>query len=229
MRSRTLSASLAALIVGAVLAACGSSSSASGNGVASKSATAILAAAQQAASTLSSVHISGAAKANGLPLTLDLTLSNKGGEGTITESGLSFQVRSLGQSLYINASPAFWTKFGGAAVAKLLAGKWLQTSQSGEFSSLGALTSKQEIFGQMLTGQTDIAKGAQSTVDGRPVIALVYKTKNGGTLYVATTGKPYPIEVTNTGSNGGAIRFDQFNAPVTISVPANAINLSQLK
>ncbi len=229
MSSRILSASLAALVAAAALAACGSSSSASGNGVTSKSATAILDASQQAAATLSSVHISGAARAGSLPLTLDLTLSNTGGEGTISESGLSFQVRSLGQSLYLNASTAFWTKTAGAAAAKLLAGKWLKTSQSGEFSSLGALTNKQSIFSEMLSGKTDIAKGAQSTVDGQPVIALIDKTKNGGTLYVATTGKPYPIEVTNSGSSGGAIKFDQFNAPVTISVPANAIDLSQLK
>ncbi len=200
--------------------------SSSGNGVASKTPTEILAAAQQAASSLTSVHISGAAKASGVPLDLDLTLSNEGGEGTISENGLSFQVRSIGQSLYINASPAFWTKYGGGAAATLFAGKWLKTSQSGQFSSLGALTSKQAIFGQMLTQHHQIVRGGVSTVDGQTVIALIDKSKNGGTLYVATTGKPYPVEVTNS---GGAIEFDRFNQPVTIAVPANSVDLSQLK
>lgn len=229
MRSRTCAASLAALIASSALAACGSSSTASGNGVAAKSPTEILTAAQQAASSLTSVHISGAAKASGVPLDLDLTLSNKGGEGTISENGLSFQVRSIGQSLYINASPAFWTKSGGPAAAKLFAGKWVKTSQGGQFSSLGALTSKQAIFSQMLTEKDQIAKGGLSTVDGQKVIALIDKSTSGGTLYVATTGKPYPIEVTNSGASGGAIKFDQFNQPVTIAVPANSVDLSQLK
>ena len=70
-------------------------------------------------------------------------------------------------------------------------------------------------------------KGAITTVNGHKVIAVNDTTK-GGTLHVATTGKPYPIEVQKKGSEGGRIAFDHYNEPVSLSAPANAVDLSQL-
>ena len=52
---------------------------------------------------------------------------------------------------------------------------------------------------------------------------------HGGTLYVSTTGKPYPIEITKSGSSGGKISFDRWNAPVALAAPKNAIDLAQLQ
>ena len=54
------------------------------------------------------------------------------------------------------------------------------------------------------------------------------KTK-GGTLYIATTGKPYPVEISKGGSGGGKINFDRWNAAVTVAAPANAIDVAQLQ
>ena len=62
---------------------------------------------------------------------------------------------------------------------------------------------------------------------GHKVIAVNDKS-NGGTLYVATTGKPYPIEIVKSGSDGGRVEFDRFNQPVTLTPPANAIDVSKL-
>lgn len=230
MRSRTCAAPLAALLTAVVLAACGGgSSSSTGNGVASKSATEILADASKAAQSLSSVHILGTSVSSTQPLMLDLTLAGKDGEGTISENGLSFRIKSVGSYLYINASASFWQHFGNATAAKLFADKWLKAPATGQFASLAALTDKQEIFTQMLAHQGQLSKGKTSTVNGQPVIALTDTSKGGGTLYIATTGKPYPIEIANSGTSGGHILFDQFNAPVTVTAPAKTVDLSQLK
>jgi hypothetical protein len=59
-------------------------------------------------------------------------------------------------------------------------------------------------------------------------VIAVKDTTNGGTLYVATTGEPYPIEVVKNGSAGGQIAFDPFNQPVRLTPPSNAIDISQL-
>jgi hypothetical protein len=50
-----------------------------------------------------------------------------------------------------------------------------------------------------------------------------------GTLYVATTGTPYPLEILKKGGSGGSILFDRWNQPVTLTAPANAININQLQ
>jgi len=53
--------------------------------------------------------------------------------------------------------------------------------------------------------------------------------KNGGTLYVATTGKPFVIKLEAAGSSGhGQITFSHYNRPVHATKPAGAINLAQL-
>ena len=59
--------------------------------------------------------------------------------------------------------------------------------------------------------------------------ARVTDASHGGTLDVATTGKPYPIQIRKSGKGGGKISFDRWNAPVTLAAPKNAIDLSQLQ
>jgi hypothetical protein len=41
-------------------------------------------------------------------------------------------------------------------------------------------------------------------------------------------GEPYPVEVVKSGPQGGRIVFDRFNESVSLTAPANAIDISQL-
>ena len=228
MRLRLASAIVSALMLLAV-AACGSSGSGSSNGIASKSPDQIVAAATNAVSNVSSVHVAGAVPNANQPITLDLSLVNgKGGKGSMSESGLSFQIVALGQEVYINGSSSFWTKFGGAPAAQLLSGKWLKAPATGQLASLATLTNGHKLFGQLLSSHGKLEKGKATTIQGQPAIPITDAT-NGGTLYVATTGKPYPIEIVKSGSGGGHIVFDRFNQPVSLTAPAKAIDISQLK
>ena len=82
---------------------------------------------------------------------------------------------------------------------------------------------------KLLGAHGKLAKGSHTTVNGRKVIG-VRDTTNGGTLYVALTGNPYPIQIVKTGgTSGGQVNFDQFNQPVALTPPANAIDISKLK
>jgi hypothetical protein len=236
MRRRLVPTAVSALIALA-LAACGgggsssssSHSSGSSNGVASKSPDQIVSAATSAVAGATSVHVSGSVLSSGQHLALDLNLvSGKGGKGSMSQNGRGFQIVAIGQELYINGGSAFWRTFGGSAAAQLLSGKWLKAPASGQLSSLASLTDVQKLFTQLLASHGRLAKGNPATVRGRQAIA-VHDTTNGGTLYVATTGKAYPIEIVKMGSQGGQIVFDHFNQPVSLTAPARAIELSQLK
>jgi hypothetical protein len=211
------------------LAGCGGSGS-SGNGVASKSSEQIVAATKAAADSASSVHVAGSVVSGGAPLTLDLTLAaGKGGRGQISTNGLSFQLIQVEGSAYISGSPAFYRHFAGPSAAQLLQGKWLKApATTGELAAISSLTDLRKLVDTSLAGHGTLVKGATTTVNGQQAIALK-DTAKGGTLYVATTGQPYPIEIEKGGAEGGKITFDRWNAPVTLAAPANAVDINKLK
>lgn len=206
------------------LAACGGSS---GNGVASRSPDQIVSASGSAVTHAKSVHVSGTITTSGVPLTLDLSLlSGQGGRGSISEAGLSFQLVDVGRTVYIKGSPTFWQHFGGAAAARLIGDRWLKAPDSGQFASIATLTDLHQLFGALLLKHGGLTKLGTSTVNGQRVVGITNKSQ-GGILYVATNGPPYPVELKKQGG-GGQIVFDRFNQPVTLTPPANSISLSQL-
>jgi hypothetical protein len=219
---------LSFVFVLAVLAGCGGSS---GSGLASKSPAEIVAAAKAAADGASSVHVSGSSVAGGTPITLDLTLvAGKGGRGRLAENGLSFELIEIGDTIYINGSPAFYSHFAGSAAAQLLQGKWLEASVSNaSFAGLSSLTDLPKLLGAALaTNAKALVAVGTTTVHGQAVVG-VRDTSQNGTLYVATTGPAYPIEISKSGTSGGSITFSEWDKPVTLTAPANAVDIEQLK
>ncbi|MHB8492536.1 MAG: hypothetical protein ACYDA6_10050, partial [Solirubrobacteraceae bacterium] len=178
----------------------------------------------------SSVHISGSASSNGTPLSLDLELvSGQGAQGTVAEHGLSFRLVELGGYIYINGSPAFYSHFGGAAAAQLFKGKWLKApANQKEFASLSSLTNLQALLSSLLSQHGSLSSAGTSTVAGQQAVGL-RDTTAGGTLYIATSGKPYPVEVSKGGTESGTITFDRWNGAVSLKAPANAIDITQLQ
>ncbi len=212
----------------AALGGCGGSS---GNGVASKSPTEIVAAAKAAADGASAVHVSGSTVTGGSPITLDLSLvTGKGGRGRLAENGLSFEVIEIDNTIYISGSSAFYTHFAGPAAAQLLHGKWLKASTSNaSFAGLSSLTELHKLLAAALTTDDKaLVAAGTSTVGGQPVVG-VKDTAQNGILYVATTGTSYPLEITKSGTGGGTITFSEWNRPVTLTAPTNAVDIEQLQ
>lgn len=233
MRWRISTWAAFAVFVASVISACGGSShnrvsSSSHNGIASKSPEAIVTAAMGAIDSARSVHVAGSIMSGGAPITLDLDLvSGQGGRGAMSESGLAFQVVVLNRVVYINGSQAFWRHYGGVLAALLLHGNWLKAPASGQFAPLGLVSNPRELFSTLLSNHGTLARGATTVVNGRNVVTVNDTTK-GGNLYVATMGKPYPVELVKSGPQGGRILFDRFNESVSLTAPANAIGISQL-
>ncbi len=214
---------LAGLAVVVALAGCGGSSS--GGGIASEPPQKILNDALAAANGLRTVHAAGTVNSAGQHISLDIQLvGGQGGQGQITLGGLSFKLVGLNHYAYMQAPPAVWEKAGApASAARQLQGKWLRTPATGQFASIASLTDIHTLFSQLLTRHgKKLTTGAESTVAGRKVVAV---KSDQGTLYVAATGKPYPVEVVKPGSDGGRIDFDRFNQAVTLAAPTNTINL----
>jgi hypothetical protein len=229
-RRRSLLASPLVLIalVALLLAGCGGSSS-SGNGVADKTPAQIIAATKAASDEAKSVHVAGSLVSGGTPITLDLNLiAGKGGKGQLSQSGLAFELIQIGGTVYIKGSSAFYKHIGGSAAAQLLEGKWLKASaSSSDFASIGQLTNLRQLIAQTLADHGTLTKTGTTTINGQKVVGVTDKT-NGGTLYIAASGKPYPVQISRSGSGSGAITFSRWNESVTLAAPANAIDLAQL-
>jgi len=216
------------LLVVALLAGCGSSSS-SNNGIATLPPAQIVMAAQSAADRAATAHVFGTVSSAGTSASLDMELvDGKGAEGRVVQDGLDLQLIRVGRFVYIKGNPAFYQRIGGETAARLLQGRWLKARATGGFSSLASLTNLDDLVDTALTSHGTLVRNGTTTVDGQRVVA-VDDLARGGTLYVATVGSPYPVEVLKHVGSVGRIVFDKWNQPVSLVAPTNAININQLR
>jgi hypothetical protein len=234
---------LTLLVAAALLAGCGGggggggstgggTTSASSNGEASKSPEQVLTDAKTVAAHATSVRLSGTVTSSGQKIGIDITIASSGSaKGSMTLGGASVQLVVTGGNAYIKASDAFYKQFAGAAgaaAAQLLHGKWLEGSAtSGQLKSLADFTSIDQLFSQVVASHGTLVNKGETTYQGQQAVAIYSKTKKG-TLYVAATGKPYPIALVGAGTDKGSIMFSNWNANVSITAPSGAINISQL-
>ncbi len=221
-RTGGVAAVLAALVL---LAGCGGSSS---NGEAKKSAADVVNDTRAAALAAGGVHVTGTIKDNGTLLTLDLQITNgHGGKGSMSENGLEFDLVRVGTKAYIKGSNAFLKKFAGAA-APLLSGKWLVgRADTGQLASLVPLTDITQLLKAVLGSHGALANRGETTYKGQKVVAIA-DTTQGGTLYVAATGKPYPVALVGGRSNSGSVTFTDWGSAVDVVAPKGAIDISKL-
>jgi hypothetical protein len=214
----------ALLVLAFVAAACGGGSKS--NGEATKSPEQVLVDAKNAALSAKAVRVSGSITDAGQPITLDITIvKDSGGKGTMSESGLKFEIIRVGDKAYIRGSDAFLRKFAGAAGAQLLSGKWLQGSAtSGNLAALAPLTDTATFFKGALGSHGTLKNDGETDYKGQKVVAIK-DTTQGGTLYVAATGTPYPIAI--VGKDKGTITFDNWNKTVPIAAPKGAVDMSK--
>jgi hypothetical protein len=206
---RALSTGLGAVTVCLVAAGCGSSSS--GNGVASKPPLQILQAAVGAMKAAKSVHISGTITKGTQTIVIDATtFSNGDVDGTFTESGNPAEIIKIGSTDYLKTNAAFYESTGApSSIANLMGGKWIELPDSS--AGFGNALTLIAVANSFQKNHGSVTPGGTSTLNGTPVVLVHSST--GGTLYVATTGTPYPLEVTNSSkkSGTGAITLTQWN------------------
>jgi hypothetical protein len=224
---------LALLLTAVLLAGCGGSGSkteSASNGEASKPPAQVLADAKAAATKADSVHVAGSIVSGGTPIKLDLSMAGgKGAKGSMSTNGLSFNLVRVGDTLYIKGSDEFYKHFAGAAVAQLLHGKWLKASATqGQLKSLAPLTNIGALFAGISANHGKLASKGATTYNGQKV-AEIRDTSDNSRLYVAATGKPYPVAIVG-GKQGesGTITFGDWNSDVSLSAPKDALDISKL-
>lgn len=214
----------AVALAGLALAGCGSSSS---NGEAGKPAAQVVADARAAAAGAKLVHVVGAGTDNGSPLKLDIWLARGRGKGHLEESGTSFDLVRIGKTVYIKGSDAFLRRFAGSAGVTLFHGRWLKGATSdAQLRSLVPLTDIEQFFEGVLGQHGKIVNKGETTRNGARVVEIRDATE-GGSLYVAAEGAPYPLAL-HGGGNQGDISFSAWNGTSTIAAPKDSLDLNSL-
>lgn len=207
----------------AALAGCGGGSREPSNGVASKPPRQILDVAVRALESAHSVHVRGSVDGEGRSVAVDLSLvAGEGARGTFDEGSDSVNVIAAGSRVYVQTgrrSPAG----AGASGAQTPAAGWASTSASdprlqgfADFRSLDALAQALDVWSSKLSKRV-------VTVGGRPAVAIRDEAGGGQTLYVATTGRPYPLALSQSGAMTGRFSFSQYGQPMAVTAPKNVI------
>jgi hypothetical protein len=222
-----LAGSLALLVL--ALAGWSEAARPSSNGEASKTPDQIIADVKAAVAQAKDAHIFGSGTSDRSKLTLDLHLvAGKGGKGRITTGALGFEIVRIGGRAYFQGDKAFLTHYAGKTAAELFLHTWFfASSRKGPFASFTPLTSLVKLTDSIFSDYGKLALGPPTTIHGRPAIALVDTTK-GGTLYIAATGKPYPLELAGGKGDSGSISFQDWDRPVTLAAPKRAIDYAKL-
>jgi hypothetical protein len=191
----------------------------------------LLAQSVAAAKSASSVRVIAIGIPNGgAKLGFDLHLvAGKGGAGTITMGKTRIHLVRTGRVAYFRAGPAFWRQYGGEAAAQLFAGRWVKMpSSTPGFQSLTQLTDISKFFTGLTGSHGALKFGGTKTVGRQQAVAIIDTSTSGGTLWVAASGTPYPLELTPP-SGPGVVRFVQWNTPMRVATPRSFIDLSKLK
>ena len=207
-----------------LVSACGSS--ASSNGEAKKAGSQVAKDAGAALTASGAVHATGSLTGSSTkqPIGLDIQLQSDGTSGTLMISGNKVDLISTGGTAYIKAPAGFFQGGGGpTAAASKLANRWVKLPASSGFESF-TLSSIAKNFAEPSAGKKVNAEVKTDTLDGKDVV--IASESDGTKLYVASTGKPYPLKLTGPSSgSGGTVTFSDFGKQQDIKAPAGAIDL----
>lgn len=225
MRSRNLAAALVLLAATLTAFGCGGSTT---NSVAAKSPRAIVAAALSAVNGASSVNVSGGVGDKAL-IAIDLHfVTGRGCAGHLTVNGrLGVDIVRIGSKMYLKGSAAFWRDYVDTAAARLVGGKWSMVSASeSDTATLASLTDLHKLLDPSAY-RGKLTKSTTMTLDGKKAVSVEGRLRIR--LFVAATGKPYPIEINALDAlDADRITFDEWNAPVTLTAPKDAIDIAQI-
>lgn len=147
-------------------------------------------------------------------------------------------------TLYFESDAAFWSQeiraatrlpagLGATALAARLAGRWIEVTgaQAATFTrGFGGLTQPGAFGKSLLAGSGSFVKLTPRSLRGTRVLPIV--SSSGGTVYIALSGPPLPVEVSGRAAVGSSsiVVAAVFAYPthLRISAPSGALTIAQI-
>jgi hypothetical protein len=199
----------------------------------------ILSRAQAALLQVQAVRIKATGGPNGGAFSADVRVqAHTGGVGTLTVPGgaggrtFTVQVITLGSTAYVKGDAAAWqTILGRTPTVPDIDQKWVKAgSDNIKLKTLTSFGDLAPIATGILALDTNVTRGGTSMIDGTPVVSVTGAGPTDATIYVATTGPPYPLRIAQAGGAAGQLDLAEFGQPVDVSAPpaADTIEASQV-
>ncbi len=220
------------------------SASTPGRGTASLSAKTIVSDALKALGAAKTLRIAGTIHTGAASVTLDVESVTGGARASGVMRSSTQQLGFVGSlafihldgASYVKADKAFWRSASGKApaarVVNALANRWihLDGKTGSELSaSLQLVTSPAALAGSLLSSARSakqLTKERPTRLGDREVVPV--RSSVGGTLYVAATGAPLPLEIAKpTGADSGTLVFS-YPRTVRVGAPSGAKSFSAL-
>jgi hypothetical protein len=169
-----------------------------------------------------SVQLKGTVTQSKSTVAIDASLFSNGDiNGSFVESGSTIDIVKIGPTDYLKTTAAFYKATGTpSAVATLMGGQWIEVPDS--TAGFGSKFGLSSFTDSLSSNEGSLTAGTTSTIGGQGVVSVHSST--GGTLYVATSGTPYPVEIVGAGvtSGTGTITFTQWNQAAVPTAPKGA-------
>lgn len=224
-RCRLLVSSAGLMLCGAMLGACGGGGS---SGLAGKSPKQIVALTKAALQSARSTTLTASIETQPRRVFFTLDVFQSGAaDGTFGTAAGQGSLVIVAHHVYLRGPVAFWEGLESvpAAEATKLAGRWIMLPENST-SSFSSLTLPGVIHALSGLHKKKITKLGPRTVDGRSAIGI--RAKSFGTMWVATSGTPYPLEVTQKTSTGhGTITFSNWGKNSPPTAPARSLTPAQ--
>ena len=192
------------------------------NGVQELGPKRILAQATKAAMSARSVRIVGESPS----ASLDLVVTKDASDGTRTAGDTTLKTRVVDGVIYIKADEAYWTEAFNKKKAKKIGDKWVAGELSNpKLKSFKQTSTMKPLLTQFLRLDESAQVGEVGVAQGQPAVPL---TASIGTLWVATTGTPYPLQLNSSPDQPevSEVTFTEWNKKVVIKAPPKKQTIS---
>jgi hypothetical protein len=198
------------------------------NGVAALEPKAIVDKAVAALDSAKSYSVKGEIASAGQKIGLDVKVVGDDVSGSASVNGVQVELLRVAGQAYLRGEEKFWQQLASArgATAQSVGDRWAKLS--------GKDSGFEEFFqiaepAELLKPDGTLTKGGTKAVNGVKAASVVDTGPDGGTLYVATTGEPYPLLLEGAAGQG-QVTFGDFGRRFDIKAPAAAdvIDLDEL-
>jgi hypothetical protein len=213
------------VLVLAALALSGCGADAKTNGLEKLSGGQVQRKAAAALGSAKSAHVKGTGVFGGYPVQFDQRISGTSTSGALAADGVRVEITKIGESTYVKGSGPALRKLGAsAAAARVGANRWLKLGP--KQVTLWEGFSLEELADQLVHDDSPVdPRVTQAKLDGRRVVVLTQR--NGSKLYVANSGRAYPVRGEYKGPAPARIDFTEYGTDFRITAPENAIDVAK--
>lgn len=148
-----------------------------------------------------SVRIQGLNKVPGGFESVDLIVTAKAAEATFGSTGLgTYSVVRLGSTLYLNGDAAFWAAPGRGGSPRL-AGTWIRLAAGGPVAKDLSRRTTLTFWAAELAALPVTRSETGKVIRKRKAVAVTAPAARGTTVYLAATGRPYPLRALTPDEN----------------------------